>query len=70
MPDRNQGTGRLDWTHAETRRRQIRAGLRMTPAERLAWLEETLDELLPLVGRARAVDQVRDHPVSQERSRH
>ena len=26
----------------------------MTPAERLAWLEEMLDELLPLVGRARA----------------
>jgi len=25
----------------------------MTPAERLTWLEEMLDELLPLVGRAR-----------------
>ncbi len=44
---------RFGWTHAETRQRQIRAGLRMTPAERLAWLEEVLDELLPLVGRAR-----------------
>jgi len=26
----------------------------MTPAERLRWLEEMLDELLPLVGRARS----------------
>jgi hypothetical protein len=29
----------------------------MTPAERLAWLEEMLDELLPLVGRARGGQQ-------------
>ncbi len=42
------------WSHEDTRRRQIRAGLLMTPAERLAWLEEMLDELLQLVGRARA----------------
>ncbi len=45
--------GSLDWGHADTRRRQERAGLKMTPAERLAWLEEMLDELLPFVGRAR-----------------
>jgi len=32
----------------------------MTPAERLAWLEEMLDELLPLVGRARAVERERE----------
>lgn len=44
------------WSHSDTRRRQIRAGLHMTPAERLAWLEEMLDELLPLVGRARAAE--------------
>jgi hypothetical protein len=37
----------------------MRAGLQMTPAERLAWLEETLDELLPLVGRARVGQRAR-----------
>jgi hypothetical protein len=47
------------WSHDETRQRQIRAGARMTPAQRLAWLEETLDELLPLVGRARQVERKR-----------
>ena len=46
------------WTFDETRRRQMRAGLAMTPAERLKWLEEMLDELLPLVGRARDADKV------------
>lgn len=43
----------LEWTHVGTVRRQLEAGRRMTPAERLRWLEEMLDELLPLVGRAR-----------------
>ncbi len=43
----------LEWTHEGTVRRRLEAGLRMTPAERLRWLEEMLDELLPLVGRAR-----------------
>jgi len=51
--DLSQASTRFGWTHEETRQRQIRAGLRMTPAERLTWLEEMLDELLPLVGRAR-----------------
>jgi hypothetical protein len=32
-------------------------GLLMTPAERLKWLEEMLDELLPLVGRARDAER-------------
>jgi len=31
----------------------------MTPAERLAWLEEMLDELLPLVGRAQDAEKSR-----------
>jgi len=38
----------------------MNAGVEMTPAERLAWLEEMLDELLPLVGRARATDRARE----------
>ncbi len=50
-------TGSFDWSHVDTRRRQERVGLEMTPAERLLWLEEILDELLPLVGRARAKRQ-------------
>lgn len=32
---------------------QIRIGLSMTPAERLRWLEETVEELRPWVGLAR-----------------
>ena len=53
MTDQTRPSTDFSWTHEETRQRQIRAGLRMTPAERLTWLEEMLDELLPLVGRAR-----------------
>ena len=60
MADRHHPPTSFGWSHADTRRRQIRAGVRMTPAERLAWLEEMLDELLPLVGRARAVERKRE----------
>ena len=35
-------------------RRQIRAGLSMTPIQRLAWLEDKLAELRRLLGKARA----------------
>lgn len=45
------------WSWSENRRRQQREGLRMSPAERLAWLEEMLDELLPYVGSARSEQQ-------------
>jgi len=34
-------------------RRQVRLGLALTPAQRLRWLEQTMQELRPLVGRAR-----------------
>lgn len=54
MNRRDRFTEDFGWSHADTRQRQVRAGVQMTPAERLAWLEEMLDELLPLVGRARA----------------
>ena len=40
------------WTHDETARRQRRRALGMSPAERLRWLEERLEELLPLLGTA------------------
>jgi hypothetical protein len=38
---------------AEHRRRQLLAGLRLTPAERLRWLEETLAALRRWQGLAR-----------------
>ena len=41
------------WTFAGSRSRGLRMGLEMTPAERLRWLEETVEEMLPWVGRAR-----------------
>jgi len=33
-------------------RRQVRLGLSLTPIQRLRWLEQTMEELRPLVGRA------------------
>ena len=36
----------------EHRRAQARAGLRLTPAERLRWLEETMETLRRWQGRA------------------
>jgi len=47
------------WTFEGNRILLLRQGLAMTPAERLRWLEDTVEELLPWVGRAaqgRAVD--------------
>jgi hypothetical protein len=35
------------------RLRQARTGLRLTPAERLRWLERTMDELRRMLGRAK-----------------
>jgi hypothetical protein len=40
------------WTFEGNRLLQLRQGLAMTPAERLRWLEDTVEELLPWVGRA------------------
>jgi hypothetical protein len=41
------------WDFAGTRRHHIRRGLQLTPAERLRWLEETVDEMRRLQGLAR-----------------
>jgi hypothetical protein len=41
------------WDFAGTRRHHIRQGLLLTPAERLRWLEETVDEMRRLQGLAR-----------------
>lgn len=56
MADQDASDEGFGWTHADTERRRAQAGLHMTPAERLAWLEQMLDELVPLVGRAREVE--------------
>jgi len=42
-----------DWSFAGARRQHLRRGLRLTPAERLRWLEETVDEMRRLQGLAR-----------------
>jgi hypothetical protein len=41
------------WDFAGTRRHHLRRGLQLTPAERLRWLEETVDEMRRLQGLAR-----------------
>ena len=41
------------WSFEGTRRHHIRSGLRLTPLERLRWLEETVDEMRRLQGLAR-----------------
>lgn len=43
-------------------RRQARLGLPLTPAERLRWLEQTMEELRRLVGRAREGRRVGKRP--------
>ncbi|HVG10025.1 MAG TPA: hypothetical protein VNM67_20150 [Thermoanaerobaculia bacterium] len=41
------------WDFDGTRRHHIRLGLRLTPTERLRWLEDTVDEMRRLQGLAR-----------------
>lgn len=45
-------TGDLDWGFEGHRRRQVRLGLGLSYAERLQWLEQSMEELRKLVGRA------------------
>jgi hypothetical protein len=58
MPDpKDQGSvsdSELDgWDFEGTRRHHLEIGLRMTPAQRLQWLEETVEEMRSLQGLAR-----------------
>lgn len=53
MPEEKNPSAEELWTFEGSRSRVLRMGLAMTPAERLRWLEETVEELLPWVGRAR-----------------
>ncbi len=50
------------WDFEGTRRHHIRLGLRLTPAERLRWLEETVDEMRRLQGLARQGQKVEEAP--------
>jgi hypothetical protein len=43
----------IAWDFEGARRHHLHLGLRMTPVERLQWLEETVDEMRQLQGRAR-----------------
>ena len=50
------------WDFEGTRLHHIRLGLRLTPAERLRWLEEAVDEMRLLQGLARQGQKVEDAP--------
>lgn len=46
-----------DWGYQGSRRFALELGLRMTPAERLQWLEETMEEMQALCGLAREAER-------------
>lgn len=48
------------WDFEGTRRHHIRSGLRLTPMERLRWLEETVDEMRRLQGLARTGRRIQE----------
>ena len=48
------------------RREQARMGLRLTPAQRLRWLEETMQTLRRWQGRARSAQHERDQREGDE----
>lgn len=65
MPDQPSSSNRVvgrdwDWSFDGTRRHHLEQGLKMTPAERLRWLEETVEEMRSLQGLAR-----KGRPVSE-----
>jgi len=65
MPDAGRGgreedEGGFDRGFEGHRRRQARLGLSLSPAERLRWLEETMEDMRRLLGRAR-----RGRPVNE-----
>ena len=51
--DRPGSGGDRGWDFEGTRRQHLEQGLRMTPEERLRWLEETVEEMRSLQGLAR-----------------
>jgi hypothetical protein len=52
----------FDQGFAGHRSRQARAGLLLTPAERLQWLERTMEEMRRLLGRAKQGRKIGSDP--------
>jgi hypothetical protein len=57
------------WDFDGTRRHHIRLGLRLTHAERLRWLEETVDEMRQLQGLAQQGRKIEDLTSEELRTR-
>jgi hypothetical protein len=53
---------KLDRGFAEAKRRQIRLGLKLTPAERLRWLEDALRTFSRWKGKARTAARKESKP--------
>ena len=51
-----------DWGQADLGPSHATMGLRLTPTERLRWLERTMEELRRVLGRARQGRPIRDDP--------
>lgn len=66
MPQEKTPGPQEPWTFAANRSLMIRKGLELTPAQRLRWLEETVEELLPWVGRARLGRTVQEAPAAEK----
>lgn len=60
MTEARGGPKETDWDFEGARRHHIRRGLTLTPAERLRWLEETVDEMRRLQGLARQGRKIGD----------
>ncbi len=52
-PSSRSKTDNSPWDWETVRREQLRAALRMTPAERLRWLEDAMEAARSLLGLAR-----------------
>ena len=59
-PKNPEPSGLEGWDFAGTRRHHFQQGLRMTPAERLRWLEDTVEEMRRLQGLARSGRKLQD----------
>ena len=58
MTERSNPDPEFDGSRDADRLRQLELGLRLTPAERLRWLEECVESLKPWLGRARSGDSL------------
>jgi hypothetical protein len=56
MTDRANDGREFGWSRTDHDRRQAALGLELTPAQRLEWLERTVEEMRRLVGRVGKLD--------------